>query len=402
VTAAVPPGLALQFRDWPGLLRPLHTTNKPQSTFCHRPALPTSSRQSANLHAQLPCARLHNISTACPFSHCPCTRERLPLWVLRCASFPNTSSYFLFPSYARDLQVRKRQPIDKRAAEMARTNGRQASETPSSSSSDFYMAHASELAYAAEMASKFTKTHPTPTNGTNIPRKAAQQQPLLAAGGDGDSSSEMDVSDSSSSIGSADLNTWPTRAGAKRKLSETDLEDACVSATAQEVAKKPRVSVPLARPNPSLLMAAGWPPELWQQVFMHLSPAMLSRCLRVCRSFNFCLTKLKATNIPRKKNTPIARVLDSEALWTESRRHTYPTMPRPMLGSTELQMLQLIGALSCQSCGKPHVRLPVTNFFSAGPGENGVRVIWPFRARLCGKCFVSESLTVRNVRPNLM
>ena len=212
---------------------------------------------------------------------------------------------------------------------------------------------------------------------------------------DGDSSSEMDVSDSSSSTASSDPDSRPSHAGAKRKLSDTDLKDAGVAPVAQEIVKKPRMSQPVARPGPSLLMTAGWPPELWQQVFMHLSPAMLSRCLRVCRSFKFCLTQLKAPTVPRKRNAPVVRVLDSEALWTQARKHTYNTMPRPLLDFSELQMLQLLGGALCQSCGKPHVRSPVTNVFNAGPGESGVRIIWPFRARLCGKCFVNESLTVR-------
>lgn len=268
---------------------------------------------------------------------------------------------------------------------MQHSNGRQPSEAPSSSSSDLYAAHTAEP----------TNTLPPATNGATIPQKPTQAQPLPVFEDDGDCSSEMDVSDSSSSTASTDLNSGPSHAGAKRKLSDVDNKDDIGPSVAHDMVKKPRISHPVAKPGPSLLMTAGWPPELWQQVFTHLSPAMLSRCLRVCRSFKFCLTQLKATAVPRKRNAPLARVLDSEGLWTQARKHAYSTMPRPLLGFSELRMLQLIGGASCQSCGKAPVRSPVTNVFNAGPGENSVRVIWPFRVRLCGNCFINESLTVR-------
>jgi hypothetical protein len=267
---------------------------------------------------------------------------------------------------------------------MAETNGRQSSEAPSSSSSDLYTAHTAEP----------INTQPPATNGATIHQKPAQAQPVPVDEDHGDSSSEMDVSDSSS-IASAHPDTGPAHAGAKRKLSDTDLKDASAASLAQDIVKKPRISLPVTRPGPSLLMTAGWPPELWQQVFTYLSPAMLSRCLRVCKSFKYCLTQLKAAPIPRKRNAPLARVLESEGLWTQARKHAYPTMPRPLVGFSELRMLQLIGGAPCQSCGKPPVRSAITNVFNAGPGESGVRVIWPFHVRLCGNCFINESLTVR-------
>lgn len=268
---------------------------------------------------------------------------------------------------------------------MADTNGRQASEAPSSSSSDLYATHTAES----------TGAQPPATNRVPLPLKPAQLQAPPILEDDGDCSSEMDVSDASSSVAPVHTLSGPAHAGAKRKLGDAELVDASPASVAQDIVKKPRISLPIAKPGPSLLMTAGWPPEIWQQVFTHLSPAMLSRCLRVCRSFKFCLTQLKAPTAPRKKNTPLARVLESEALWTQARKHAYPTMPRPLVGFSELQMLQLVGGTSCQSCGKPHVKSSVTNVFNAGPGESGVRVIWPFRVRLCGNCFVNESLTVR-------
>ena len=226
---------------------------------------------------------------------------------------------------------------------MAEANGRQPSEAPSSSSSDLYTAHPAET----------TKSQPPTTNGSAMPHAVPHDE--------GDLSSEMDVSHSSSSVASSEQDSGPPHAGAKRKLEDTDIENESDAVGPQEAVKKPKVSCSLAKPpSPNLLMTAGWPPELWQQVFLYLSPAMLSRCLRVCRSFKFCLTQLKATNIPSKRNAPIARVLDSEALWTQARKNTYSTMPRPLSGFGELQSLQLVGGNSCQSCGKLHVRTPTT------------------------------------------
>ena len=366
-----------------------HTTNQPTSP-CLR-CLHTTHASSPSASASV----LRIISTACPFPHrpCPALAQGFPLYrALRCdfsltfnPSPQHTRSYFLFSSDARCLHVTESQTIDTRAAHMAETNGRQASEAPSSSSSDLYTVHTAEP----------TNPRPAATNGATLPLKPAQVQALPTFEHDGDCSSEMDVSDASSSVVPAHLDPGPAHAGAKRKLSDADLVDTSPANVAQDIVKKPRISLPIAKPGPSLLMAAGWPPEIWQQVFTHLSPAMLSRCLRVCRSFKFCLTQLKALTVPRKRNEPLARVLDSEALWTQARKHAYPFMPRPLVGFSELQMLQLIGGALCQSCGKPHVRSPVTNIFNAGPGESGVRVIWPFHVRLCGNCFVNESLTVR-------
>lgn len=127
---------------------------------------------------------------------------------------------------------------------------------------------------------------------------------------------------------------------------------------------------------------------------MQLPPAGLARCLRVCKNFNNILTNFKAP--PAKKNAPKVRILDSEVIWMNSRKNTYSTMPRPLQGFTELEMLQLIGCQSCQTCGKLPVKPqpPPTTVFDAGPGETGVRVIWPFHLRICGSCFTRDALTV--------
>lgn len=272
---------------------------------------------------------------------------------------------------------------------MADVNGRQASEAPSSSSSDLYAEHATP----PKNKQGPKETHLEPANGHILPQKPAQ--PPVVFEDDGDFSSEMDVSDASSSTVSADPDAdGPSHAGEKRKMSDTDIYDANALAGAHDSVKKSRLSFPLANTGAALPVTAGWPPELWQQVFMQLSPAMLSRCLRVCKNFNIYLTQSKATNPVGKRYTTKARVQDSEAIWTHSRKTAYPTMPRPLLDFSELSMLQLIGGNTCQSCGRPHAKPPATSVFNAGPGETGVRVIWPFRLRLCGTCFTNESLNV--------
>lgn len=270
---------------------------------------------------------------------------------------------------------------------MSGVNGRQPSEAPSSSSSDLYAANDAVAA---------------PANVSIEAPKLAQAQPVADyEDDDGDASSEMDVSDSSSSTASGHPDSAPSHAGAKRKLSDADMDSTTTTTSAQDSVKKPRVSLPPIAVGVAAPSVAGWPPELWQHVFVHLSPAMLSRCLRVCKSFNFYLTQLKATNLPIKRNAPAFRVIDSEVVWVQSRKHAYNTMPRPLAGFSELRMLQLIGGQSCESCGKAHVKTPTPNAFNAGPGESGVRIIWPFRLRLCGNCFLKDSLTVRTDLPIL-
>jgi hypothetical protein len=281
---------------------------------------------------------------------------------------------------------------------MAGINGRQASETPSSSSSDLYTTHTTDK-----------KDIPsTSKNGLAMPPASAEAQPTPVYDNAGDASDDMDMdmSDSSSSAASSDMDVQDSaHAGAKRKLSDADMENDASAITAAQDAitstKKVKLSLPGALNNPGLPTLVGLPPEIWQQVFTHLTPAILSRCLRVCKLFNICLTQMKAAPPASKKGVTHARAMDSEAIWAQLRKTTYTSLPRPLVGFSELQMFQLIGGNTCQSCGKPHVKHPVNNAFSAGPGETGVRVIFPFHLRLCGSCFTNDSLTVRHL-PNLL
>jgi hypothetical protein len=139
------------------------------------------------------------------------------------------------------------------------------------------------------------------------------------------------------------------------------------------------------------------PMELWQQVFLYLSPAMLCRCLRVCKSFNRYLTEEIVTSVSSTPNKERSKVCanNSEAIWTNSRRSFYPSMPRPLARLSELAMLRLIVGSNCQFCNRKSIPSLGTTPFNAGPGPDGCRVIWPFAIRSCGTCLESRSLKVR-------
>jgi hypothetical protein len=139
------------------------------------------------------------------------------------------------------------------------------------------------------------------------------------------------------------------------------------------------------------------PIEMWQQVFLYLSPAMLCRCLRVCTSFNRFLTQATTNAQPSVSNERGSKVctIDSEAIWTHSRRAFYPRMPRPLAQCSELAMLRLMAGSRCQFCDRVPVASPATTPFNTGPGPDGCRVIWPFGIRSCGKCLESRTLKVK-------
>jgi hypothetical protein len=140
------------------------------------------------------------------------------------------------------------------------------------------------------------------------------------------------------------------------------------------------------------------PIEIWQQVFLYLSPAMLCRCLRVCTSFHRFLTQTTANALPSVSNERGSKVctIDSEAIWTHSRKVFYPRMPRPLTQWSELAMLRLMAGSRCQFCDRVPVASPATTPFNTGPGPDGCRVIWSFGIRSCGKCLESRTLKVKS------
>ncbi|KAF2169857.1 hypothetical protein M409DRAFT_20271 [Zasmidium cellare ATCC 36951] len=215
-----------------------------------------------------------------------------------------------------------------------------------------------------------------------------------------DDSSEMDLS-SPSRPATPEPQPQPmpdavaanTLAGTKRKLSDSDNADSPASLLAAERFKKRKVYMARAQHQPVAPPTAGMPVEIWQRVFsQYLSPIMLARCLRVCKSFSQYLTAVPAQPPVAKKNQGKVQPVESESIWTQSRKNYFTTLPRPLNGLSELQMLQLLGGRRCQFCDKQSVQTPATSVYTAGPGPDGVRVIWPFRVRSCGQCLEDRML----------
>lgn len=303
------------------------------------------------------------------------------------------------------------------------------SEAPSSSSSDFYAADPpspempttalTDADADAAMARAFSP-------GPDAPEPSSAPLPISANSHavpdddndddndedddeDDDSGSEMDCSSPSapSSPGPQSVPAIPATnglvanhlAGAKRKLSEAVGDTAAPLASAEDPAKKRKLIVsalPVDAPG-TPPRTARLPAEVWQRVFMHLSPAMLCRCLRVCKPFNIYLTQLAASPTPRtakKRDQTKARVVDSESIWIHSRKVHFPVMPRPLAAFSELDMLKLVGGRTCQFCSRTPAPSAATSLFNAGPGANGLRVIWPFGIRTCGSCLEVRILKV--------
>lgn len=309
---------------------------------------------------------------------------------------------------------------------------RDASEAPSSSSSDFYNTDApateqqttaipppaaADADAEASMARAYSSDLDVPDTNTVTISHDAHADAVADNGAnesaDDDSGSEMDCSSPSAppspgpqpapDMPVAHIASANNHAGAKRKLS--DAVDAAVAvppASAEDSSKKRKLmlsALPVDAPN-SPPRTARLPAEVWQRVFMHLSPAMLCRCLRVCKPFNLYLTQLVAPppSRPSRRDQTKARIMDSESIWIHSRKIQYTTMPRPLAAFSELDMLKLVGGRTCHFCARTPVPVPATSLFNAGPGAKGVRVIWPFGIRACGPCLELRILKVSQDR----
>ena len=288
---------------------------------------------------------------------------------------------------------------------MDELNGRMGSEAPSSSSSDFY---------ATASPTKQPSALPTDEPAMDdAGRDDALDGSINDQDQDEDSSAEMDLSDSRSP--SPELRpdgNVHSEAGAerltisqapKRKLSHEDVGVNGTIYNLSEGAKRPKLSRSLSVDGHNeAFKALDLPVELWQQIFLHLSPSDLARSVRVCRTLKTYLTETNAspaTNKADAKDFSKVRVFDSEAIWAHSRKTLHSNMPRPLSRLTELQMLQLIGNKMCQFCGRPPSQLYPTSPFNCGPGTEGVRVFWPFGIRSCGKCVEDNTIKVRDLLP---
>lgn len=267
---------------------------------------------------------------------------------------------------------------------MEDTNGRPASEAPSSSS-DFY-----ETIAPGDQPSQAVPEEQAPFEQKEITIALGSHENTDAD----DSSSEMDVSASSRSASPEPPQEPAPHTGNKRKFS--DAADAVngLPQAVEDPPKKVKLSTgpppPIQQPVPR---PKALPAELWQNIFLYLPPAILCRLLRVSKSFNAHLTSTKAPPAAKKDQAKI-RILDSESIWTQARKTWFPNLPRPLSRCTELEMLQLVGGKTCQFCHRLPTPSPATSPFNAGPGSDGLRVIWPFGIRACGRCLEVNTFKV--------
>ncbi|KAL2391480.1 hypothetical protein RJ035_000229 [Blastomyces gilchristii] len=135
------------------------------------------------------------------------------------------------------------------------------------------------------------------------------------------------------------------------------------------------------------------PGEIWQHIFTFLPPTTLGRLLCVNKTFRSLLTPSEAELPGFPQASGLLKYLNPNSIWSVSRRAFHPGMPRPMSFLTELEMWNLISGSNCQLCGKLSSCSSLTDstIWEAGPGLDGVSIIWPFGIRSCGECIQVKS-----------
>ena len=132
------------------------------------------------------------------------------------------------------------------------------------------------------------------------------------------------------------------------------------------------------------------PDEVWQHIFSFVPPVSLGRLLLVNRVFHVCLTKATGKQSPGNHSLHNAiRPVSANSVWAASRKRFAPGLPKPLQGLGELEMWRLLRGRQCQMCGESKVQNFATSSESpleSGPGDRGIRVLWPFGIRTCGSC----------------
>ena len=159
--------------------------------------------------------------------------------------------------------------------------------------------------------------------------------------------------------------------------------------------KKRKLASPPPRSSAasSLRPCAGLPPAVWQHVFLSCSLADLGRLIQVNRSFLSYLTDVPHVS-SSAPGSGCLRLLKSESVWASARNALITKPPKPLPGFSELQMWQLAWSKRCQFCDTLASFTPGERIWQKGPGEAGVRPIWPFAVRACGSCLLQQSQTV--------
>ena len=146
---------------------------------------------------------------------------------------------------------------------------------------------------------------------------------------------------------------------------------------------------------------AGLPPAVWQHIFSFCSLADLGRLIQVNRSFHSYLTDVFNVSLSKPEHGCL-HLLQSEAMWASARNAYNSNAPKPLQGLTELQMWQLVWSKRCQFCNKFDTSILGEKIWQQGPGEAGVRTIWPFGIRACGPCLMQQCQTVSCKRTTLL
>lgn len=138
---------------------------------------------------------------------------------------------------------------------------------------------------------------------------------------------------------------------------------------------------------------AGLPPAIWQHIFLSCSLSDLGRLLQVNRSFHSYLTDVQVIPFQDPDHGSL-HLLKSDSIWASARNALPVKSPKPLPGFSELQMWQLAWSKTCQFCQKSSSATTGEKIWQKGPGADGVRTIWPFGIRACGKCLMDRCQTV--------
>lgn len=158
--------------------------------------------------------------------------------------------------------------------------------------------------------------------------------------------------------------------------------------------KKRKPNSPGAAVSKTLRPCARLPPQVWQHIFLFCSLSDLGRLMQVNRSFLSYLTDVSNVSVSQA-DIGCLSLLKSESIWASARNMFSPRPPKPLEGFTELQMWQLAWSKRCQFCNKLSFLTPGDKIWTQGPGDTGVRTVWPFGIRACGPCLIQQCQTVR-------
>ncbi|EEP76598.1 predicted protein [Uncinocarpus reesii 1704] len=151
--------------------------------------------------------------------------------------------------------------------------------------------------------------------------------------------------------------------------------------------KRARFNVATSEVRDHFLDKIKLPGEIWQYIFTFLPPTSLGCVLQVNRAFKELLTA-DLTELSAKGATPRSlKYVHPNYIWSSSRKTFHPGMPRPLSTLSELDMWRLVRGTACQFCKKAgFISSSETSMWEGGPGPTGIRIIWPFAARLCAEC----------------